>query len=660
MGPAFGQAPDADDQASAVNAELSSVNAVFTLSLILIQASSSRQLIRLVTTAIPSIVPCQQVMAWHPRRSGEYYERAPDTARDALTGLAEPGRLDLGDDAPGWAFPLASQLTGEPVFLVLRGSQDLSGQDVFLLSVLAQLCGNVIAKLELNAELQSTVSALTKIMGVHRSLNEIVASAGEAGIAETLHKLTSLGVLIADEQGRTRATAGAGLDGQVTGEPPGPWQELLRRLEAAPRPVYHGQAWLVLARPRAGIRGVIALIDPARAAGETDLAALEYAATVLSVELARLHSIAEAELRSQADRERDVARTRAAELAASEARQRAVLEAALDAVISIDRHGRVTYANSAFEHIFGYGPGEVTGRELGEVIVPPSLRAAHREGFARHLATGQARILDQRLEMTAMRADGSEFPAEITVTRTGTAAEPAFTGYVRDITERQQAQQELMASRARLVSASNATRERITRDLHDGAQQRFVTTLINLQLAEQKWESAPQRARELLGQAIGDARYGLEDLRDLAAGIHPAILTQRGLAAAVDALAARLPLPVQLDVPARRLPALIEGTAYFFCSEALTNVVKHARATSAWVRVELADGRCVVEVSDDGIGGAQPRSDASGLAGLRDRIGALGGTIEITSSDRGGTVLRASIPLADRPGYPMAPAAPAE
>ncbi len=422
----------------------------------------------------------------------------------------------------------------------------------------------------------------------------------------------------------------------MTAEPPGPWQALLGRLEAAPRPVYHGQAWLVLARPRAGIRGVIALIDPDRAAGETDLAALEYAATVLSVELVRLHSIAEAGLRSQADRERDIARARAAELTASEARQRAVLEAALDAVVSIDRYGHVTYANSAFEQIFGYGPGEVTGRELAEVIVPPSLRPAHREGFARHLATGQARILDQRLEMTAMRADGSEFPAEVTVTRTGSADDPAFTGYVRDITERQQAQQELMASRARLVSASDAARRRVTRDLHDGAQQRFVTTLINLQLAEQKWDSAPQRARELLGQAIGDARYGLEDLRELAAGLHPAILTQRGLATAVDALAARLPIPVRLDVPDRRLPALIEASAYFFCTEALTNVAKHAHATSARVRVELTGGWCIVEVSDDGIGGAQPRSDSSGLTGLRDRIGALGGTMEITSPDRGG------------------------
>jgi PAS domain S-box-containing protein len=660
MGPAWREAPAAGDPPPGGNVELSSVNAVFTLSLILIQASSPSQLIRLVTTAIPSIVPCQQVMAWHPHRSGDYFERAPDTLSDALSALAEPGRLDLGDHGLGWAFPLTSQLAGEPVFLVLRGSQPLSSQDIFLLSVLAQLCGTVIAKLDLTAELESTVSALTKIMGVHRSLNEIVTGDREAGIAETLHKLTRLGVLIADEQGRTRASAGAGPGALVAAEPPGPWPALVRRLEAAPRPVYHGQAWLVLARPRAGIRGVIALIDPDRAAGETDLAALEYAATVLSVELARLQTIAEAELRSQADRERDIARARAAELTASEARQRAVLEAALDAVVSIDRYGHVTYANSAFEQIFGYGPGEVTGRELAEVIVPPSLRQAHRAGFARYLATRQPRILDQRLEMTAMRADGSEFPAEITVTRTDSAAEPAFTGYVRDITERQQAQRELMASRARLVSASDAARQRVTRDLHDGAQQRFVTTLINLQLAEQKWDSAPQRARELLGQAIGDARYGLEDLRELAAGLHPAILTQRGLATAVDALAARLPIPVRLDVPDRRLPALIEASAYFFCTEALTNVAKHAHATSAQVRVELTDGWCVVEVSDDGIGGAQPRSDSSGLTGLRDRIGALGGTMEITSPDRGGSVLRASIPLPDGPGNPMAPAAPAE
>jgi PAS domain S-box-containing protein len=503
--------PGTIDPAPDVNAELSSVNAVFTLSLILTQASSPVQLIRLVTTAIPSIARCQRALAWHPVSAGDYYERAPDGIGDALAALTEPGQLDIGDSSSCWAFPVNSRRVGEPVFLMVIGGESLTAEEIFLLSVLAQLCGTVIAKLEL------------------------------------------------------------------------------------------------IAAERMNARRIAAL--------------------------------------SQADRDRDIAQARAAELTASETRQRAILEAALDAVVSADQLGRVTYVNGAFEQIFGYRAAEVIGRELGEVIVPPSLREAHRQGFARHLATGERRILDQRLELTAMRADGSEFPAEVTVTRTGPPAEPAFTGYIRDITERQRAEQDLMASRARLVAASDTARRRVTRDLHDGAQQRFVMTLINLQLAEQKWDSAPEQARELVSRALGDARHGLEDLRELVAGIHPELLTQRGLAAAIGALAARLPVPVKLDVPARRLPAAVEASVYFFCAEALTNVVRHARATSARVRVDISADWCAVEVRDDGIGGARPRSEDSGLTGLRDRIGALRGTVDITSPAAGGTLLRATIPL---------------
>ena len=642
----------------AILARLPSVNAVFTLSLILTQASSPGQAMRLVITAVPSIAHGQKALAWHPSRSGGYYERAPDNMSDALARLTGPSRLEMGDFSSLWGFPLRSPPAHEPVFLMIAGSEPLSDEEIFLLSVLAQMCGTVIAKLELiaaerantqrvaslNTELASAVSALTRIMETHRRLNEIVANAGEMGIAETLHQLTTFPVLIQDAHGDTRATAGAVPGGRLAKEQPRQRQELIRRLRSARRPVYHRRAWLVLANPRADVLGVIALIDPVRTASETDLAALEYAATVLSVELARLRSVAEAELRSQAARERDIARARAAELAASEARQRAILQAAHDAVISIDQRGRVTYVNSAFEHIFGYRADEVIGRELAEVVVPPSLREAHRQGFARYPATWPA-VLDRRIEITAMRADGSEFPAELTVTRTGLTGTSAFTGYLRDITERQRAEHELMASRARLVAASDIARQQITRDLHDGAQQRLITTIINLQLAEQKWASAPQRARELLGLALRDATRGIEDLREIAAGIHPAVLTQRGLAAAIDALTARLPIPVHTDVPDRRLPGPIEASVYFFCSEALTNVVKHARATSASVRVELQDDRCAVEVRDDGIGGARPRSETSGLNGLRDRIGALNGTMDITSPATGGTVLQACIPL---------------
>jgi PAS domain S-box-containing protein len=533
MTSAAGAIPSTDDVDSAVEARLSSFNAVFTLALILTQASSPGQVARLVTTAVPSIVSCQQALIWHLARSGEYYQRAPDNVSEALAKLVEPGPLKCEDFPPSWVFPISSPLVNplvkEQVFLVIVGGEALSEEETFLFSVLAQLSGTVIAKLE----------------------------------------------LIAAEQASTER---------------------------------------------------IAALNAER--------------------------VAEAERRGRATLERDVAQARAAELAASEARQRAILETALDAVISIDRHARVTYVNSAFEHIFGYSADEVTGRELAEAIIPASLREAHRQGFARYLATGQSRVLDRRIEMTAMRADGSEFPVEIAITRTGVTGDPAFTAYVRDITERQRAEQELMASRARLVAASDAARQRVTRDLHDGAQQRLVTTLINLQLAELKWESAPERARELVGLAVRDAKHGIEDLRELAAGIHPAILTQRGLAAAIDSLAADLPISVQLDVPDSRLPAPVEASVYFFCSEALTNVVKHARAGSAWVRVRLIDNRCVAEVGDDGIGGAQPRSETSGLNGLRDRIGAVNGTMDITSPATGGTVLAASIPLPQPAGQP--------
>ena len=298
----------------AVNATLSSVNAVFTLSLILTQASSPRQAVRLLTTAIPSIVSCHKVLAWHPSRSGDYYERAPDSISNALARITAPGRLEM-DELSWWAFPLAPALAHDPIFLVVAGADPISGEEKFLLSVLAQLCGTVIAKLELlaaeraniervaslNAGLESTVSTLTKIMETHRQLNEIVANAGEAGIAKTLHQLTRFPVLIQDVHGNTRAAAGDVPSDRRVKEQPEKRQELIRWLQITPQALYHRGAWLVLANPRPGVLGVIALVDPARTATETDLAALEYTATVLSVELSRLQSVAEAELRSQRD-----------------------------------------------------------------------------------------------------------------------------------------------------------------------------------------------------------------------------------------------------------------------------------------------------------------------------------------------------------------------
>jgi len=299
----------------AANSTLSSVNAVFALSLILTQARSPSQAVRLLTTAVPSIVSCHKVMAWHPSRSGDYYERAPDGIGNALARITVPGRLEMGESSSWWAVPLAPALADNPIFLVAADADPLSGEEKFLLSVLAQLCGTVIAKLELlaaerantdrvaslNADLGSTISTLTKIMETHRQLNEIVANAGEAGIAKTLHQLTGFPVLIQDVHGNTRAAAGDVPSDRRAKEQPEKRQELIRQLQITRQALYHRRAWLVLANPRPGVHGVIALADPARTATETDLAALEYAATVLSVELSRLQSVAEAELRSQRD-----------------------------------------------------------------------------------------------------------------------------------------------------------------------------------------------------------------------------------------------------------------------------------------------------------------------------------------------------------------------
>ncbi|MGD1051819.1 MAG: PAS domain S-box protein [Solirubrobacteraceae bacterium] len=332
--------------------------------------------------------------------------------------------------------------------------------------------------------------------------------------------------------------------------------------------------------------------------------------------------------------------------AAPDARERAVLDAALDCVISIDDRGRVSYFNSSAERTFGYSRDEAIGRDLAELIMPPALRDAHRRGLRRHLATGESRILDRRVELSAMRADGSLFPAELTVTRVESPSGPGFTAFVRDITDRLQAAHDLRAAQRRVIEAGYAAREQITRDIHDGAQQQFVNTLINLQLAQQKWSSERERARELLDVACAEAEAGIENLRRLAAGIHPAILTDRGLPAALDSLAARMPIPVSLDVANVELSPVIAVIAYFFCSEALTNVIKHAAASEAWVSVSARDDELTIEVRDDGVGGATLDSAGTGLVGLGDRVSALDGRLELTSPGRGaGTTLTARIPL---------------
>ena len=215
--------------------------------------------------------------------------------------------------------------------------------------------------------------------------------------------------------------------------------------------------------------------------------------------------------------------------------------------------------------------------------------------------------------------------------------------------ERLQAQlrarvEELRASRARIVEAGTDERRRLERNLHDGAQQRLVALSLTLRLAQGKVHDDPDQAEELMSAAQEELTLALAELRELARGIHPAVLSDRGLTAALEALAGRAPIPVELaELPRERLPEPIEAAAYFVVAEALTNVAKYSHASGATVSVSRMDGHAIVEVADDGVGGADP-SRGSGLAGLTDRLAALDGRLEIESPAGGGTLVRAEIP----------------
>jgi PAS domain S-box-containing protein len=499
----------------------------------------------------------------------------------------------------------------------------------------------------------------------------------------------------------------------------------------------------------------------------------------------------------------------------SDARRHAMFDAATDAIITMDAAGIVTEVNPVAERMFGYTAAEMVGRELAELVIPPALREAHRHGVERYVATGESTMVGHPVDLPAMRADGSEFPVEIAITRPLLPGPPQFTGYVRDVTARKHdeealrslaaeqaalrrvatevareadqervfaavteevgrllgaaaanlvrfeaggtgvvagawsradvaavpegtrveldgpslvarilrsgrpermdsyqgvpgaaaemargfgfrsglgapielggqlwgavtvstveaspfppgceqrianfaelvsvalanaaAREELAASRARIVEAGDAERRRLERNLHDGAQQRLVALALTLRLAERKLTAGDEQGLEMLQRASAELTEALEELRELARGIHPAVLTERGLVPALEMLAGRASLPVELSAAlANRLPQPVEAATYYVVAEALTNASKHARASTARVTVSHANGHAVVEVADDGVGGADAR-EGSGLRGLSDRIEALGGTLRVESPPGAGTTLRAFIPCA--------------
>jgi signal transduction histidine kinase len=219
-----------------------------------------------------------------------------------------------------------------------------------------------------------------------------------------------------------------------------------------------------------------------------------------------------------------------------------------------------------------------------------------------------------------------------------------FTELVATAISNMQARSDLAASRARIVAATDEERRRVVRDLHDGAQQRLVHTVVTLKLARRALKKKGEAVPVLLTEALQNAEEATRELRELAHGILPEVLTRGGLRAGVAALASRAPVPVDVRVSVNRLPPAVEATAYFIVAEALTNVAKHSRAQRAAVMACVEHGMLQVEIEDDGVGGAE--GAGSGLLGLGDRLAVLEGTLRVESPPDGGTLVAAAIPLA--------------
>lgn len=330
------------------------------------------------------------------------------------------------------------------------------------------------------------------------------------------------------------------------------------------------------------------------------------------------------------------------ETRAAEERLRAVIESAPVAIAEIGLDGTVKLWNPAAERIFGFAPEEVLGRP--PVWIPGDLRDEFEALSAREaLGSGYTAF-----ETVRLHRDGRRLDVEISAAPIRDAAGEVVgaMAVLSDISDRKRQEQEVRASRARIVRAADEARRGLERDLHDGAQQRLVALSVSLRLAETKLASDPAASAAILAGAREELAHALDELRELARGIHPAVLTDRGLAAAVEALVARTPLPVEVELAEERLPPAVEAALYYVVAESLTNVVKYASATSARVRLDAThEGLAVAEVTDDGVGGADP-ARGSGLRGLADRVEALDGRLVVESPPGAGTRVRVELPVA--------------
>lgn len=309
----------------------------------------------------------------------------------------------------------------------------------------------------------------------------------------------------------------------------------------------------------------------------------------------------------------------------------------------VDDGGTIIGVNRALERAAGLPEESWLGVPFWEIFLAAEDAPRARMDFDEMLRGSPPGVV----EYQHVSVDGEQLVVDWTATEVpGEEGERRYLLCGLDVTARKHVEDEIRQSRARIVSASDAERKRLERNLHDGAQQHLVSVSHAVHLGVRFMRTDPDRAEQHLDRALVELNSAHEELRELARGLHPQILTVRGLAAAVRALAGRAAIPVTVVTTDdnTRWPPAIESAAYYVVAEGLTNVSKYAGAVSATIRVRRRDDLLVVEVSDDGRGGAAA-SEGSGLGGLKDRVEALDGTFVVESTPGAGTRIRAELPL---------------
>ena len=318
-----------------------------------------------------------------------------------------------------------------------------------------------------------------------------------------------------------------------------------------------------------------------------------------------------------------------------EARHRALLEALPDLLLRLGADGTYLELGGDLSRLAN-PPELVVGANVRELL-PPDVAERLMAGVTAALSSGELATVNYRLRTHL--GDLRDFELRIAPASAGEVL-----AIVRDVTDLHEAIRDVSESRARIVAAGDAERRRIERNLHDGAQQRLVSVSLHLHLIRRHLEGRPEAVPELLDAAQSELALALDEIRELVRGLHPRVLTDHGLGRAVRTLAERSLLPVELDaLTEERLEPAVEAAAYYVVAEAFANAAKHAAAGLVTVRIERLGDCAVVEVADDGIGGAD--ANGSGLQGLADRVAALGGSFALSSPPGCGTAVRAELPL---------------